>query len=72
MFLLVVTVLTVLVFLDLLPPGQELYHWLVLVRVHVRVSYFDVNDGVDLTIPYNLDHHVPPRVLVIVITLTYL
>ena len=33
-----VTVLTVLVFLDIFPPGQEGCHWLVLVRIRVRFT----------------------------------
>ena len=51
MFQLVVTVLTVLLFLDLFPPGQEFCHWFVLVRMSVSVTKFYVNDGVKLTIP---------------------
>ena len=50
-FPLVVEVLTVLVFLDLLPLGQDRCHWIIFVRIRIRVSKFDVNDGVDLTIP---------------------
>ena len=51
MFPLVVTVLTMLVFLDLFPPGQERCNWFVLVRIRVSVTNFDVNNGVSLTIP---------------------
>ena len=51
MFPLVVTVLTVLVFFDIFPPEQERCHWLVLVRIRVSVTYLDVNDSADLTIP---------------------
>ena len=50
-FPLVMAVLTVLVFLDLLSPGHECYHWFVLVRIRVRVTKLDVNDGVNLMIP---------------------
>ena len=45
------TVLTVLVLVDLFPPGQERCHWLLLVRIRVSVTRFDVNDGVNLMIP---------------------
>ena len=51
MFPLVVAVLTVLVFLDLLPPGQDYCHWLVLVRISISVTKLDVNDGFNLAIP---------------------
>ena len=51
MFPLVVIVLTVLAFLDIFSPDQDLCHWTVLVLVLVCVSYFEVNDGVKLTIP---------------------
>ena len=54
MFLLVVTVLTVLVIIGPFPPGQESYHWLVHVHLHVIVTKFDVNDGVGLTISQTL------------------
>ena len=72
MFPLVVTVLTVLVFLDLSLPGQERCHWMVLVRIRLSVTKLDVNDGVDLNIPYTLDNHPPLCVIVLVTTLTYL
>ena len=48
---LVMTVLTVLVFLDLFPSGQERCHWFVLLHIRVNVTKFDVNDDVDLKIP---------------------
>ena len=51
MFLLVVTVLTVLVFIDRFPPVQERCHWFILVYIRVRVTKFDVKDGVNLAIP---------------------
>ena len=51
MFPLFVTVLTVLVFLDLLPPDQERFHWLVLVRIRVGVTKIDFSYCIDLTIP---------------------
>ena len=72
MFLLFVKFLTLLVFLDLFPPGKERCHWLILVRIRVRISKFDVNDGNELTIPYTLDHHIFPYFLVLVTALTYL
>ena len=50
MFLLVVIVLTVLVFLDILPPDKERCHCVVLVRIRVSITKLDVNDGVNLTI----------------------
>ena len=49
--MLVVIVLTVLVFIDLFSPGQDHCHWFVFVRIRVRVTKFDVNDVIDLTIP---------------------
>ena len=48
---LVVTVLTVLVFLDLSPLGKESCHWIILVRIRARFTNIDVNDGVNLMIP---------------------
>ena len=51
MFPLVVTVITVLVFLDHLPPVQERCHWFVLVRIRISVAKFYVNDGINLKIP---------------------
>ena len=49
--MLVITVLTVFVFLDLFPPGQERFHWFVLVCIRISVTKFGVNDGINLTIP---------------------
>ena len=72
MFPLVVAVLTMLVFLDLLPPGQERWRWLVLVHIHVSVTYLDINNGVNLTIPQTSDYHISPRYFVLVTTLTYI
>ena len=45
------TVLTELIFLDILPLRQERYHWLILVRIRVSVTKIDVNDCVELKIP---------------------
>ena len=50
MFLLVVTVLTAIVFLDIFPPVQERCHWFVIIRIRVSVTKFDVNNGIKLTI----------------------
>ena len=50
-FPLVVTVITMLVFLDIFPPVQERCRWFVLVRIHVSITKFELNDGVNLTIP---------------------
>ena len=50
LFLLAVTVLTVLVFFSF-RPSQELFHWLVFVRICTSISKIDVNYGIDLTIP---------------------
>ena len=52
MFPLVVTVLTVLVFLDIFPPGQELCHWIVIVNICVSISNLDFNDGVDFCLVF--------------------
>ena len=51
MFLLVVTVLNVIVFLHIYPPGQERYRLFILLRIRVSVFKSGVNDGVYLTIP---------------------
>ena len=48
--MLVVTVLTVLVFLDFFTPGQEWCHWIVPVRIRISITNLDSNDGVNLTI----------------------
>ena len=45
------TVLTVLVFLDIFLHSHGRCHWFILVRIRVSVTKFDVNYGVDLTIP---------------------
>ena len=50
-FLLIVTVITVLIFLDSFPPIYERRHWLILVGIRVRIAKFHVNDGVRLLIP---------------------
>ena len=50
MFPFLVAVLTVIIFILLLPTIQELIHWSVLVGVHVRVSRYDVNYGVSLSL----------------------
>ena len=72
MFPLVVTVLIVIVIFDRLPSDQECCHWIVLVRIHVRITKFDVNDGVDLTISQTSDHHISPCFIFLVTTLAYL
>ena len=51
MFLLIVTVLTVLIFLTSLPPSQESRRWLIFVRICISDVKFEVNDGVSLLIP---------------------
>ena len=48
---LVMTVITVLVFLDLFPSSQERCHWFILVHIYISVSKFDINDGVNFAIP---------------------
>ena len=50
MFLLIVTVLTVIILLDSFQPIQELHHWLVYLGIRVSVAKFDDNDGVSLSI----------------------
>ena len=50
-FSLLVTVLTVFVLLLSLTPCQERFHWLLFVGVTVRVSKYDVNDGVIMDLP---------------------
>ena len=49
--LLILAVLTLLIFIDSLPPRQERRHWLILGGIHVSVVKFYVNDGVSLLIP---------------------
>ena len=51
MFLLLVEVLTVLIFILLLPTSQELIHRFVLLGVCTCVSKSDVDDGVSLALP---------------------
>ena len=51
MFLLLLEVLTVLIFVFLVPNIQDLIHWLILVGVNVRVSKYDVDYGVSLSFP---------------------
>ena len=50
MLLLVVSVFTALVFIDIFPPGQEWCHLLVLVPIRTSITKLDINDGVKLTI----------------------
>ena len=51
MFLLIVTVLTVVIFLDSLPTIQEGHHWLIFVVIRISVAKFDINDGISLPTP---------------------
>ena len=50
-FPLVVTVLTMIVFLDSFPQIQDRCHWFTLVEIRVSVAKYDVNDGFYLSIP---------------------
>ena len=47
-FPLLVSVLTVFIFIYLIPQRQELSHWFLTVGVYVRVSKSDVDYGVSL------------------------
>ena len=49
-FPLIVTVLTMLVFLDSLPSIQEHCHWIILVGIRTRISKFDIDYGFILLI----------------------
>ena len=51
MFLLIVTVITVLIFLDGFAPIQERWHWLIFAGTCINVAKFDINDDVSLSIP---------------------
>ena len=51
MFLLIVTVITVIILIDFLSQIQERYHWLRYVGVYVSVSEYDVDDGVTMSVP---------------------
>ena len=44
-------VITVLVLLDCFRPGHEHCHWVILALIRVRVTKFDVNYDINLTIP---------------------
>ena len=70
MFPLVVTVLIVLVFLVSFPLSQDRCHWLIIVGICISVTKFDVNDGLNLSIPLTSDHNVSPRLFFLVITLS--
>ena len=48
---LIITVLTVLVFLESYPPRQERCHCCILLGIYVSVAKFDANYGFDLFIP---------------------
>ena len=49
-FLLIVTVLTVVLFLGSFPPIQERWHWIIIVGIHISIAKVDVNDGFSLLI----------------------
>ena len=51
MFLLVITVLTVLIFIDSFPQNQERCHWFIILVIHVSITNFCVNYGFNLLIP---------------------
>ena len=50
-FLLIMTVTTLIIFLDNSPPIQEQRHCLIFVGTRTSIAKFDVNDGVSLSIP---------------------
>ena len=50
-FPLIVTVTTMLIFIDSFPPSQESRHWLIFVGIRTIVAKFDVNDCIHLSIP---------------------
>ena len=49
--ILLVSVLTVVVLIFLLPDGQELIHWIILVSICITISKSDVNYGIILDFP---------------------
>ena len=51
MFPFLVEVITRLILILLLPPIQELIHWLILAGIHGSIAKSDVNDGVSLDLP---------------------
>ena len=51
MFPVIVSVLTVLILIGLIPPGQERRHWLKSVGIDISIAKFYVNDGVSLLVP---------------------
>ena len=48
---LLISVLTVLILVLLLPTRQEIIHWFVLVGVCIQVSKSDIDYGVSLDLP---------------------
>ena len=51
MFLLVVTVITMLFFIDSFSPSEQRCHWTILVGIRVNIFKFDANYGLNLSIP---------------------
>ena len=51
MFPLIGAVLTVLMFIDILPPSQERSHWILFVGIRVSTAKFDADDGFSLYFP---------------------
>ena len=49
--MLLVAVVTVLILILILPTIKELIHRYMVLGVHVRVSKYDVNDGISLAFP---------------------
>ena len=54
MFLLIMAVLTVLILLDFISLIQERCNWIK--YVGVRISKFDVDDGVIISVPQSPNH----------------
>ena len=64
------SVLTVLILLDYLPPSQDFRHWIIFVGILVSVAEFDVDDHLILSIPLTFYHDVTQCLFVFVDPLT--
>ena len=63
-------VITVIIIFDCFPLIQERRYWIIFVGTCISVTKFDVNDGLNLSIPLTSDHNVSPRLFFLVITLS--
>ena len=71
MFPLIVSVLTVFIFLEFIPPSKEHCHWLKYLGFRVIVADFDVYGGVSMSVSLSLDEYVTPCIQYIT-SLTYI